>query len=167
MEIKMNEKILKEVRILKEIAEVSYKLQEKCMGYLAALEIALNRAKKPVKIEELREIIIAYNFEHINEEEIPYPIFELHDAISVKRIAFAHTLLLPGYGIAAHDFNYIDVILLAKRFKKVGWYSLKYNEGYILEFEDFIKELKKIAEELKDDEYIYNRIKCWIEYLET
>jgi hypothetical protein len=154
-------------KILKEISEEFYKLQEKCMGYPEALEIALNRAKKPVKIKELREIIIAYNFERINEEEIPYPIFELHTAIPTKRIAFAHTLLLPGYGITAHDFNYGDVILLAKKFKKVGWYSLKYNEGYILEFEDFMKELKKIAEELKNDEYIYNKIKCWIEHLET
>jgi hypothetical protein len=155
-------------KILEEISKEIYEIQEKCSGYPVALDFAVNRAKKPVKKEELREFVFDYESELISEEEIPFPIFEIGIDVPEKRFKWADSLLLPGHGIVSRSFSPNVVFLLAKKFGKVGWYSMKKDEkeGYILEFKDYMKELKKIAEELKSDEYIYKKIKYWIEELE-
>jgi hypothetical protein len=161
----MNREIRK---ILQEIDEVFREIQKKCGGYPQVLNIAMMRAEKVVDKEELKEIIDDYKAEFISEEEIPFPIFEIGKEDPKARIKFADYLFLPGHGGEVHRFNIDNVIFLAKRFKKVGWYddTPTKKEGYIVEFKDFMKELKKIAEEVKSDEYIYNIIKCWVEELE-
>jgi hypothetical protein len=155
-------------KILEEIGKEFYEIQKKCRGYPVALGFAVDRAKKPVKKEELREYVWGYQADLISEEEIPFPIFEIGIDIPEKRLRWGDTLLLPGHGIEGRTFRSDDAFLFAKKFGKVGWYSMKKDEkeGYILEFKDYMRELKKLAEELKSDEYIYKKIKCWIEELE-
>jgi hypothetical protein len=144
------------------------KIQHICGGYAEAIDIAFNRAKKPIDKFKLKKIVESYKDELITKDEIPFPIFEIGPNFGIRiKVKAADYLFLPGKGVIANLFNHFDAIILAKRFGKVGWYYSDPNEkeGYILEFEDFIKELKKIEEEVKDDERSYKIIKCWIEHI--